>query len=502
MNKSAIAILLLVVASVRSASGCDQKTNDDSTPTMVQVRENLVRHNNQFALELHRRLAAHDTDKSLISSPASISNVAGMLYLGAKGDTSREMAATLHFRAPANELGRLLSLAAPNRKRSLYRLGLTVVENKQDGVVIREVAPNSAAAASGLQSGDRLLSIDEVSLRSEADFLRAVDYSTGRIVVRRFNTSTEEEEDLLIAMEPVDEQSSSQMDRNSEYLQMANAIWVQEGYDIRQEYTDLLAETFRAKTELADFANATDESISRINHWVSEQTRNAIPEIVTSDTVDSMTRLVVTNAVAFEGLWTQAFDPRQTQEGVFLGLDQKEYAVPMMRASRQLKIFETSELTAIELPYRDSTLNMVILMPNEGFALPDLERRLSSDELERFIRELKSTLVDLQLPRFAVSSNAPVKDVLVEMGMKAAFDPARADFSGINSSRDLYLSAIVHRAKIEVDEKGTKAAAATAGVAVPRGGFSVPLRVNRPFLFLVRDSMTEGIIFIGRFTRP
>ena len=505
MDTTTPLLLMLFASLVRQASGAEEpgtRELDSAVPTMNQVKEAVVRNNNQFALELHRQLASRSENGNTVCSPNSVSNALGMLYLGARGKTAEEMASTLHFDVPATELGTFLSLADPTRNRPLFRLGVTVVENKGDGVQVSQVVPEGPGAGAGIRVGDVLLAIDNHKLRSESDFKRAVDYSTGHIDLKKYDVATKTEVAVSVTMTADFDQPSPTQDVNAEYLRLANAVWIQKDYDVRTEYIELLNKTFHASAEQVDFQKATEASIAKINSWVAAKTHDAIKELVTRDTVDATARLVVTNAVSFKGLWLQEFDAAKTVEGEFIGLDGKAVAVPMMRASRSLKYAKTDELQAVEIPYRDSTLTMVILLPNMEQGLAAMENSLSAKKLETLLIELKSAQVDLRLPRFSISTDAPLREVLENMGMRSALNAEAADFSGITPQGDLFLSTVLHQARIKVDEKGTTASAATAGVGVPRGGFSVPFHVDHPFVFLLRDSISDSIVFVGRVVRP
>ncbi len=505
MNKPTPVLLMLFIFLVRQASGAEEpgkRELDVVVPTMEQVKAAVVRNNNQFALELHRQLASRSKDGNTVCSPNSVSNALGMLYLGARGKTAEEMAATLHFDVPAAELGKFLSLADPTRNRPLFRLGVTVVENKGNGVQVSQVVPDGPGAAAGIRAGDVLLAIDNHKLRTELDFQRTIDYSTGRIDLKKYDAATKTEVAVSVTMTADVDQPSPGQDLNAEYLRLANAIWIQKDYDVRPEYIDLLSKTFHASAEQVDFQKATDASIAKINAWVAAKTDDAIKELVTRDSVDATARLVVTNAVSFKGLWSQEFDSGKTADGEFIGLDGKALSVPVMRAARNLKYANTDELQAVEIPYRDSTLTMVILLPTLEQGLAAMENSLSAKKLETLLTSLKSTQVDLRLPRFSISTDAPLKEVLGSMGIRSALNAGAADFSGITSQGELFLSAVLHQARIKVDEAGTTASAATAGVGVPRGGFSVPFHVDHPFVFLLRDSISDSIVFVGRVVRP
>ncbi|MFK7819952.1 MAG: serpin family protein [Planctomycetaceae bacterium] len=470
-------------------------------PTARQVKTAVVKNNNQFAIELHRTLTKAAPQQNSVCSPNSVSNALGMLYVGADGRTRKEMAATLHIRVSNNDLGRLLNLSSPTRKRPTYRLGITVADNDQGGVKVTHVADGGPAAKFGIKPGDILLAIDGRPLRSQVDFQSAIDYSTGCIDVKRRGGQTQRVTDITVTMIADQSQPNPSQNKNLDYLRIANAIWMDRGFPVTPEYSNLLASTFGAKATSVDFDNPVTAT-ARINKWVADETRGSIDNLLSATDVDKTTQLVVTNAIDFQGTWAKTFDPERTRAKPFTTAKGETISVPTMVTSQALRHFNAAEFQAVELPFRDSTLALLILLPRQEQGLAAIEQGLSADVLDKVVGNLKSTQVVLTLPRFEITSDSALEDAMQAMGMTSAFNSNAADFSGISGTKGLYLSKVVHKARIKVDEEGATASAASAAVGVARGPFSVPFQANHPFLFVLRDTITDSIIFIGRTTHP
>ena len=284
---------------------------------------------------------------------------------------------------------------------------------------------------------------------------------------------------------------------------IANAFWGQLGHHFLQEYIDLLSRDYGAELHLVDFRNTPDACREHINAWVSEETGGKIEELLPPGSVGPETRLVLTNAIYFQGAWEYAFDSWRTREGPFRLLDGSHVQVPLMELERVYLPYAEGRIEgvryqAVELPYTQEELSMVILLPAlAGFRT--FERALDAERLEGILRELESWELHLVMPKFSFSSGFSLRETLLRLGMPRAFSTA-ADFSGMDGTRDLWLNEVYHKAFIKVDEWGTEAAAASAVV----GSWSLPyeLRIDHPFIFLIRDLRTGAILFLGRVLNP
>ncbi|MCX8066624.1 MAG: serpin family protein [Anaerolineae bacterium] len=286
-------------------------------------------------------------------------------------------------------------------------------------------------------------------------------------------------------------------------LRIVNAIWGQRGYPFLPEFLDVLAQNYGAGLRVVDFHQDPEAVRVLINDWVSEQTEGRIRDLIPPGVIDRLTRLVLTNAIYFNAAWAEPFDENLTQEGTFYLLDGTEVRVPMMRQSTQLGYVEGEGYQAVEIPYDGRELAMIVIVPQRG-QFETFEASLDSARLREILQSLTYREVNLTLPRFRVESSFRLAEPLSEMGMKVAFTPDEADFSGMDGSRALYIGDVLHKAFVSVDEKGTEAAAATAVVikVTAIGLAPVEVTVDRPFIFLIRDLQTGAVLFVGRVVDP
>jgi serpin B len=286
-------------------------------------------------------------------------------------------------------------------------------------------------------------------------------------------------------------------------LNIVNAMWGQQDYEFLSEFLNLLAENYGAGLRTLDFIAEPEESRATINDWVSNETEGRIEDLIPAGMIDTLTRLVLTNAIYFNAAWENPFDEDRTADGPFRPVDGGQVTVPMMKQTNSLGYAKGNGYQAIELPYDGRELSMVILLPASG-NFPAFEEGLTSGQVGGTIRHLEYVKVSLTMPQFEFDSEFSLEDTLSAMGMKDAFSPVYADFSGMTDDRELYISHVVHKAFVSVNEAGTEAGAATA-VVIPAGdGFEPPVEVtiDRPFIFLIRDIATGAILFVGRVLNP
>jgi len=289
-------------------------------------------------------------------------------------------------------------------------------------------------------------------------------------------------------------------------LNIVNAIWGQKDYEFLSNFLDVLAKNYGAGLRILDFMTETEKSRVTINDWVSDQTEGRIKDLIPPGVIDELTRLVLTNAIYFNAAWAYPFDKKMTADGPFYLLDGGQVIVPMMKQTESFGYTEGEGYQAVELLYDGDELSMVILLPEAGnFEL--FEEGLQAQQVSDIINGLRLTHVALTMPKFEFDSEFGLKDILAGMGMPIAFSPYDADFSGMNGKLEterLFISDVVHKAFVAVDEAGTEAAAATAVIvgttAVPESPVEVTL--DHPFIFLIRDIDTGAILFIGRVLNP
>lgn len=287
-------------------------------------------------------------------------------------------------------------------------------------------------------------------------------------------------------------------------LNVVNQLWGQTGYEFFVEYLDLISANYGAGMRLLDFAADQEASRLAINDWVAEQTRDRILNLLPAGSITPLTRLVLTNAIYFKASWLTQFDPDVTRPGPFHRLDGSTAEADLMRLEADLFYAEGEGWQAVELPYEGEQVSMVVLLPAEG-TFAAFEAGLDSGRLAAVLAALSSDRVALTMPKFTFTTGFEAGETLAAMGMPDAFDAARADFGGIEPRNELYITRVIHKAFVAVDETGTEAAAATA--VVMDGRTSVPpeprvVTLDRPFLFLIRDVETGAILFFGRVLDP
>jgi serpin B len=286
-------------------------------------------------------------------------------------------------------------------------------------------------------------------------------------------------------------------------LHVVNAAWAERTYTFKSDYLDVLGVNYGAGVNLLDFIGAPDPARVTINDWVAEKTENRIKDLLPAGSVDSLTRLVLTNAVYFNAAWKTPFKPDDTFDGSFSTLDGGTVKTKLMSVTlAQTAAVQGAGYAAVALPYQDDLLSMLFVVPDAG-TFATFESSLDVAKLNSIVASLAVQQVVLGLPRFRVETEAELVPMLQSLGMQAAFSPGMADFSGMDGTRELYIGDVLHKAFIDVAEKGTEAAAATA---VPMQTVSMPtgLRItaNRPFLYFLRDQPTGAILFMGRVLDP
>ncbi len=397
---------------------------------------------NRFAFDLYHRLRAVPGTGNLIYSPFSIAAALTMTCAGARGQTERQMAGALHIDLPPDELH--------------PAMGALLADYLAEQPTIPALDPKVAESIFGA---------------------RARKWSSVMVPPQ---------------------------------MSIANALWGQGGYPFRAGYLDLLAETYGTGLRQLDFAAAPEPARQAINDWVSDETGGRIPDLLPPGTVDAATRLLLTNTITFKGGWNFPFEEEHTRDGSFTRLDGTTVPVPMMV---QKTVFSyavggtaaSGSFQVVELGYHSSRISMLFLVPEAGHFVA-FEESLDADLFRSVLGQLDIIEVILTLPRFGTTSDFSLSTMLAALGMPDAFDPARADFSGMAEKSDdpLFIAEVVHRAFIAVDEAGTEAGAAS-GALIAFGVFiegPVELTIDRPFIYAIYDRETGTILFLGRVLDP
>ena len=286
-------------------------------------------------------------------------------------------------------------------------------------------------------------------------------------------------------------------------LTVANRLWGQQGYAFSEPFLKITRDQFGAELAKVDFGQP--EAVCRaLNAWAEEKTAGKIKQIAGPDTINNNLRFVLTNAVYFKGQWSDKFEEFATRRAPF-HVD-GTINVAMMHQTADCLYGVSNGVTIIEKTYRGKNIAMMILLPKEGpEALNGLERLLSPEKLKDWSSHLQKQSVRVYLPRFKLETSVDLDGLLRSMGMARVFHADQADLSGISGGKEpLWLGAVLHRAFVNVDEEGTEAAA-VSGVMGCFGGppLQIPMfRADHPFVFLIRDTRTGNILFVGRVMKP
>lgn len=414
---SALMAVSLFLAACGGASERKVARSNERRVTNPTVANNdlhvLVDGNNTFALDMYQSLPR---DENLVYSPFSISLALAMTYAGARGETESQMADTLHFDLPQDQLH---------------------------------------PAFNALD-----LALEETTKADDKD------------------------------QEPLQ-------------LNIANAVWAEETFPFLQEFLDTIALNYGAEINLADFVNNYEPTRKDINRWVSDETNEKIKDLLAEGSMDSDTRMVLVSAIYFKADWLVQFDKDSTFDVPFHLMDGSTVDVPMMHQGMYVPYVQGDGYQAVELAYAGDTAAMDIIVPDEG-GFEAFDAALNVEALNEILSSMQPTSVEFGLPKFTFTSDFGLARQLENMGMKDAFNRDLADFTGMTGGKDLFISDVVHKAFIAVDEDGTEAAAATAVIMGVTSApmFDVNLIVDRPFIFAIRDLQSGQILFMGRVVNP
>lgn len=308
---------------------------------------------------------------------------------------------------------------------------------------------------------------------------------------------------LSLTLEASQEQTSKEVEGDQFQFNIANSLWGQAGYDFKASFLDIIAQNYGAGMYNVDFVAQPEFARNAINDWVEKETEDKIEDLIPEGAITTLTRLVLANAIYFNGSWFHPFTESDTTQEPFIKLDGSETLVEMMKLSgKNLSYNDGEDFKAVDLDYLSTDFAMTILLPDTG-TFDSFESGLDTAKLSLILDEMKSEQVDMHMPKFDFNSSINAKKALVNMGMSEAFD-MDADFTGITEADTLYITNVLHKAAITVDETGTEAAAATAVIIGMKGMPGEPLSmiIDRPFLFFIRHVPTGSILFMGRVINP
>uniref|UniRef100_A0A8C5JXC0 Serine (or cysteine) peptidase inhibitor, clade B (ovalbumin), member 12 n=1 Tax=Jaculus jaculus TaxID=51337 RepID=A0A8C5JXC0_JACJA len=423
--------------------------------------DSLIAANTKFCFDLLQKISKDDYHKNIFFCPLSLSAAFGMVRLGARSDSAHQIDEVLHF----NELSHSESKDSDP----------PCVKSKN------EVSPDSS------QEGQKQMSASQDQQDKSS--------SDNKLLNCYFGT-------LL-----------SRLDRAKEYftLSMANRLYGEKEFPICPEYIDGVIEFYHTTIESIDFRKNTEESRQRINFWVESQCEGKIKDLFSKDTIDSSTVLVLVNAVYFKAKWEKSFDCENTVDAPFSLSENEKKTVKMMNQKGRFRIGFIEELQTqiLEMKYTLGHLSMFILLPPRSEdnmkGLRELENKISHENILTWSssENMSEEPVDISFPQFILEGSYDLNSLLQDMGIIDIFDETKADLSGISQSPNLYLSKIIHKSFVEVDEIGTQAAAASGAVAAEKSLPSwVEFNANHPFIFFIRHNKTQTILFYGRVCSP
>ncbi|XP_033964181.1 leukocyte elastase inhibitor-like [Pseudochaenichthys georgianus] len=411
--------------------------------------------NTTFALDLFKKLSDADKTANIFYSPFSISSALAMVMLGTGGNTSTQMSEVLGF----TEKGQPEQTGAE-----------TMLSQMQSQMHQSRILPECVRKCLKPEKDE-----DEV----HASFSKLL---------------------------------SELIKDDAPYaLSLANRLYGEQSYQFVERFLEETKTYYSAELESVDFKASAEAVRVNINSWVEGQTQGKIKDVLAKRVVDSMTTLVLVNAIYFKGKWDKQFKEDSTVDAPFKMNKNDSKSVKMMQEKSTFLITSITEFNCqiLEMPYKGKDLSMLIFLPNEiedeTTGLEKLEKELTYETFVEWTRPdmMSETDVEVRLPRFKMEESCDLKEILISMGMVDAFDVTMSDFSGMSPANDLVVSKVVHKAFVEVNEEGTEAAAATAVILTERA-LLVPVTfiADHPFLFFIRHNVTKSVLFAGRYCSP
>jgi serpin B len=312
------------------------------------------------------------------------------------------------------------------------------------------------------------------------------------------------EDKLNAGFQALNEEINGETNKKRGYqLTVANSLWGQKDYPWNKDFLAHGKKFYGAGLQDVDFIGATEQARQTINGWVEKQTNDKIKDLLKPGILDSNTRMVLTNAVYFKGDWFRQFKKDRTQDKLFNMDGGKSEKTPMMFQAARFSYGEDNEVQVLKMPYVGKEVEMVVILPKKVDGLAKVEKSLTPNNLARWVETTRETTIEVTLPKFKIDQALGLKATLSKMGMPTAFTFGKADFTGIATAEKLYLQDAVHKAFVDVNEEGTEAAGATGVIVGTKGGppTEIPrFTADHPFIFLIRDTRNESILFLGRYS--
>lgn len=281
-------------------------------------------------------------------------------------------------------------------------------------------------------------------------------------------------------------------------MQIANSVWTENDFAVEQDFIDILTNSYNADSRSFDINDAA--APDQINAWIEDKTNGLIKKMV--DRLEDNTVMLLINAIYFKGKWKSQFDESNTVDMPFYKSDGSSIDVPMMKQKTEFKVFDGDGFVLAEFPYGQGNFVMDVILPDDPDGISSLTTGFSETAFRGWITQMGTSEIDLSFPRFKYGFKKQLKDILSDMGMGIAFRDG-ADFSNISGLNDLLINDVTHQAFIETNEEGTEAAAATiVDIGTTSAPITVVLRLDHPFIYLIRETSTNSIIFMGRVTDP
>ncbi|NXL60713.1 SPB10 protein, partial [Chordeiles acutipennis] len=411
--------------------------------------EALNKANTSFALDFFKHECQEDGDKNILFSPFSMSSSLATVYLGAKGNTADQMAKVLHFSKAEGTRNITTTIKMQFYSRTEERLS-----SRRACFQKTEIGKSD-----NIHTGFKALNF-EINQPTKNYLLKSV-----------------------------------------------NQLYGEKSLPFSKEYLQLAKTYYNAEPQSVDFVGAANEIRREINSKVEHQTEGKIQNLLPPGSTDSLTRLVLVNALYFKGNWATKFEAKATRQRPFRINTHTTKPVPMMYLSDKFNwtYIESVQTDVLELPYVNNDLSMFILLPSDITGLQKLERELTFENLSEWTSPQLTEKVKMEvyLPRFTLEETYDLKSTLSKMGIQDAFTEGQADFTGMSENGDLFLSQVFHKCYLEVNEEGTEAAAASSATVASRSlGAAVIFVADHPFLFFIRHNKTKSILFLGRFSSP
>ena len=508
---------------VQGEDGVLLKAEEGEMPVKIAVDANSA-----FAWDLYQVLAGTSDDTNVFYSPFSVSSALALAAEGARGETAEEFGSVLHL---PEELRRIGAEAQQLPfQAAMYHTGMAQIEKELENAD----TPEKKKLRAELEQLEKQLAVvnAQIKLADQLGLGRTLGAS------------------MKLARETAARINQKRPLINQYELNIANAIWTDGGCRLREEYVETLDGFYKTGGAFTvDFRNTPEAARAEINDWVSEQTKGMIPTTLGPRTVTPLTRLILTNAVYFNGKWREPFRESNTRPADFTLSDGSKIKVPMMRRGNRFARYaafrgdgatfptpsevplrfgpdkdaeddpprypDSEGFRMVEIPYKGERIAMYLIAPESSDGLKRVEKLLVTGQFENWVKQLRDfSSVFVKMPKFKMETDYDLVPNLQSLGLTRAFieptQPGGADFTGMTKDNDeLFISKVIHKARLEVNEEGTKAAAVTAigadtASAAPQK--MVPFRpefnADRPFVLVIRDKVTGTILFVGRNVKP